>query len=79
MNTSVGSIVRYHRKRSGLTQLQLAEMGGVGKTTVFDVEKGKTTVRLDSLLRILRVLNIRMELRSPLMEAHDREQDHAQG
>jgi transcriptional regulator with XRE-family HTH domain len=52
---------------AGLSQLQLAEMAGVGKTVVFDLEKGKETVQLDTLRKILSVLNIKVQLTSPLM------------
>jgi HTH-type transcriptional regulator / antitoxin HipB len=60
-------IIKKHRKLAGLSQLQLAEMAGVGKTLVFDLEKGKETVRLDGLRKILSVLNIKAELKSTLM------------
>lgn len=63
----IGRLVRFHRKRSGLTQGRLAELAGVGKTVVFDVEKGKLSVRLDTLLKILNVLNVRLEFVGPLM------------
>ncbi len=63
----LGRIVRFHRKRSGLTQAEVARLAGVGKTAVFEVEKGKTTVRIDTASRILSVLNIRLEAESPLM------------
>jgi HTH-type transcriptional regulator / antitoxin HipB len=64
----LAEIVRKHRKMSGLSQLQLAEMAGVGKTVVFDIEKGKATIRIDTLRKILSVLNIRVQLTSPLMD-----------
>lgn len=60
-----GKIIRFHRKRSGLSQAELAVHAGVGKTAVFDVEKSKATVRFDTLLKILHVLNIQIELRGP--------------
>ena len=63
----IGSIIRFHRKQSGLSQQALAEMAGVGKTVVFDVEKGKPTVRMDTLLKICHVLNLRVALEGPLM------------
>lgn len=64
---TLSEIIRKHRKAAGLSQLQLAEMAGVGKTVVFDLEKGKETVRLDTLRKILKVLNIKVQLQSPLM------------
>ena len=60
-------IIKKHRKAASLTQIQLAEMAGVGKTVVFDLEKGKETVQLDTLLKIFKVLNIKVQLESPLM------------
>lgn len=57
--------VRYCRKQSGLTQHELGKMAGVGKTVVFDIEKGKETVRLNTLLKVLSVLNIRLQLQTP--------------
>ncbi len=60
--------IRMHRKAAGLSRLQLAEMAGVGKTVIYDVEKGKESVRLDTLRKILKVLNIKVELTSPLIE-----------
>ena len=59
------SIIKGHRKRSGLNQQELARLAGVGKTAVFDLEKGKPTVQCDTLLKVLQVLNIHMILQSP--------------
>lgn len=63
----LATIVRMHRKASKLTQLQLAELAGVGKTVVYDIEKGKETVKLHTLRKILKVLNIEIMLTSPLL------------
>jgi y4mF family transcriptional regulator len=60
-------VIKKHRKAAGLSQLQLAEMAGVGKTVVFDIEKGKETIQLDTLRKIMAVLNIKVQLTSPFM------------
>jgi len=60
--------IRYHRKKSSLTQQELAKLAGLGKTVIFDIEKGKTTVQLDSILKVLQILNIEMKFWSPLMK-----------
>ena len=60
--------IRNHRKAAGLSQLQLAELAGVGKTVVFDLEQGKETVRLDTLRKIMKVLNIDVLLKSPFLD-----------
>ena len=59
-------IVRFHRRRAGLTQPELARIAGVGRTAVFDVEKGKVTVRLTTLLKLRDALNVRLDWHSPL-------------
>jgi len=63
----IGKVINLHRKKSKLTQMQLADLAGVGKTVVFDIEKGKETVQLNSLLKVLSVLNIKLEMKSSLM------------
>ncbi len=63
----LATVIKKHRKAGGLSQLQLAEMAGVGKTVIFDIEKGKETIRLDTLRKILNVLNIKVQLISPFM------------
>lgn len=63
---NIGKIIRKMRKLSGLNQAELAQMAGVGKTSIFDVEKGKTTVRFDTLLKIFKVLNIKIDIKAPV-------------
>ena len=64
----ISKIVRYHRKEAGLSRKQLADIAGVGKTVVYDVEHGKSTVRFETLRKIFIVLNISIALNSPLMD-----------
>ena len=64
---TLASVIRKHRKAANLSQMQLAEMAGVGKTVVFDIEKGKETVKLDTLRKILKILNLKVQLVSPLL------------
>lgn len=66
METSeIGVIVKYHRKQSKLSRQELANLAGVGKTVIYDIEKGKETIQLKSLLKVLEVLNIRLKLDTP--------------
>lgn len=73
----VGKTVIFHRKKSKLTQKQLADIAGVGKTVVFDIEKGKETVQINSLLKILSVLNIKLEMKSSLMHLMEKENEES--
>lgn len=63
----LAEVLKLHRKAAGLSRIQLAELAGVGKTVIYDLENGKETVQLDTLRKILKVLNITMVLTSPLM------------
>ena len=64
----LADVIKMHRKAAKLNRAQLAEMAGVGKTVVYDIENGKETIQLDTLRKILRILNIKFELTSPLMK-----------
>ncbi len=66
--SEIGEIVKYHRKQSKLSRQELANLAGVGKTVVYDIEKGKETIQLKSLLKILEVLNIQLKLNTPFNE-----------
>lgn len=62
---NIGKMVRFFRKKQGLSQFQLALLAGIGKTVVFDIEKGKETVQLNSLLKVLGTLNIKLKFKMP--------------
>lgn len=63
----IASMIKFHRKRAGLSRNALAELAGVGKTAVFDIENGKATVQMDTFQKILNVLNIQCRFESPFM------------
>ncbi|MDX1900724.1 MAG: helix-turn-helix transcriptional regulator [Gammaproteobacteria bacterium] len=72
MNTTdIGQTIRECRKKSGLSQLELAQLAGVGKTAIFDIEKGKPTVQLDTLMKVLETLNIQLQLLTPFNQSTD--------
>lgn len=52
----LGDALRSARKRLELTQPQLALAAGVGVRFIVDLEGGKPTVRLDSVLRVIEAL-----------------------
>jgi len=71
----ISEIILFHRQQAGLSRIQLAEIAGVGKTAIYDVEHGKVSVRFETLQKIFSVLNISIQLESPLMN-HFQEIDH---
>ena len=52
----LGDALRTARKQLGLTQPQLALAAGVGVRFIVDLESGKPTVRLDSVMRVIEAL-----------------------
>ncbi len=67
MNKNLSKIIRFHRKKAGLTQKSLADLAGVGKTVIFDLEKGKESVQFDIIMKVLKVLNVNINYESPIM------------
>lgn len=51
----IGEFVRSRRKASNLTQRELGELAGVGTRFVSELERGKASVRLDVVNRVLAV------------------------
>ena len=68
MDYKMSDIILFHRKESGLTRNQLADLAGVGKTVIYDIEKGKETIQFSTLQKVLKALNIKIIFISPLME-----------
>ena len=58
----LGAAVKHYRKKAGLTQAQLAELTGLNRTYLSDLENGKETEQLRRLLRVLKQLGVRMTL-----------------
>lgn len=72
---TLGRAAQFHRRLAGLSRVELADIAGVGKTVIYDLEKGKETIRLDTLLKILDALNISVSLDSPIMDRLEGDED----
>lgn len=59
----VAEVVRGRRRALELTQLDVADLAGVGVRFVHELERGDTGVRLDKLLAVLEVLGLVLEVR----------------
>jgi len=59
----LAQVVRRRRKALGITQIVLSELAGCGPAFIYDVERGKATLRLDKLLDVLEVLGLELVLR----------------
>jgi HTH-type transcriptional regulator / antitoxin HipB len=63
----ISKMILFHRKAAGVSRIELADLAGVGKTVIYDIEHGKETVRFDRLNLVLRTLNISAQWTGPLM------------
>lgn len=59
---SAGVVVRSERERIGLRQDELALTAGVSTRVVHQIENGKPTSRLDSLVAILDALDLTLKI-----------------
>jgi transcriptional regulator with XRE-family HTH domain len=59
---SIGDAIRHYRTAAGLTQAQLADMAGLQRSYLSELESGKETEQLKRILRVLRQLGVRMTL-----------------
>ena len=65
-------IILFHRKQAKLSRNELAELAGLGKTVIYDLEKGKKTARWSTIIKILEALNINIHFQSPLMDDYEK-------
>jgi len=62
---NLSELIRTTRKKAGLSQIELAELAGVGKTLIFNIENGRINTQFENLLEIFRVLNIKLMVEAP--------------
>jgi HTH-type transcriptional regulator / antitoxin HipB len=58
-----GSLIQQVRKQQGMTQLDIAGLGGVGNRFVVDLEKGKKTVQMQKAMDVLALLGLELVIR----------------
>lgn len=54
----IGELVRSRRRANNLTQRELSELAGVGLRLVSELERGKSTLRIDAVNRVLTVFGL---------------------
>ncbi len=74
----VARAVALHRKKAGLSRRKLSELADVAETAIYNIETMNGSVRLDTLLRLFSVLNIKIGLEGPFMdEVTAKDEGHA--
>jgi HTH-type transcriptional regulator / antitoxin HipB len=67
-NEDLASLIVYHRKKAGLTQIELAELAGVSRFVVQEMEAGKGRTTWKHIKAVLDTLNLELEPKGPLVE-----------
>jgi HTH-type transcriptional regulator / antitoxin HipB len=70
--SEVGTTVQRERNRLGLRQDELALMAGVSTRVVHQVEAGKATSRLDSVVAVLAALGLALKIEHATVIGGDR-------
>jgi len=60
--TKLGEAIRQRRELLGLLQTQLAALSGISSRTIQLVEQGKGNPSLDTLIRLIDPIGLRLEL-----------------
>lgn len=58
----IGQQLRNYRKHNGLTQQDIADLAGVSRKVVVELEGGKESIQFDIILKILSVTNLSLTL-----------------
>ena len=59
---NIGRRIREVRRTCGMTQVQLAEAAGISATHLGDIETGRSSFKVEVLLKIVKALNAKIEL-----------------
>lgn len=61
---ALGDVVRAARQSRDLSQADLAELAGVGRKWVLELEHGNSGARLDHVLSVIEVLGLELSART---------------
>jgi HTH-type transcriptional regulator/antitoxin HipB len=67
---SLGVTLRRHRRQLKLTQAELAARAGIRQGTVSQVENGLETVKLQTLMHLLRALDLEITVQPRTKGSH---------
>ena len=67
----VAALIREQRRRNGWSQAELARRVGVGRDWIIQFEKGKATVELGLVLRVLKELGIGLQAETRSTQTDD--------
>ena len=59
----VGQRTRARRRSLGIDQQTIADLAGVSRKSVSEIERGKSTIQMDVLIRVLTALGLTLDVR----------------
>lgn len=62
MKYTAARLVRYARRRAGLSQQGLAEKAGVPQSMIARIERGKVSPRFETVLKLIRACEMNLEI-----------------
>lgn len=63
----LASLIAFHRREAGLSQVELARQAGVSRYVVQDLEAGHGRTTWGKLQAVLEILDLRLEPKGPLV------------
>lgn len=75
---SIAVLIKTLRKEAGLSQVKLSEIAGVARSAVQQIEAGKLSIQLNTVMKICTVLNLNLILENPLARYSLKESDDAE-
>ena len=60
--STIGQTIKQRRKELGITQPDLAELAGVSKNTLYQLERGQGNPSLDIITKLAEVLGMELKL-----------------
>lgn len=74
---NLASLVQYHRRAAGLSQVELSGLAEVSRKVVQNLEAGNRQVAWKNVLAVLRVLNVSLNPVGPLVKRWQSEEGEA--
>lgn len=67
-NEQLASLIAWHRRKAGLSQMELARHAGVSRYVVQDLEAGAGRTTWIRMMPVLRALNLQLVPQGPLVK-----------
>lgn len=62
MKSNIGKLIKFYRRKLGLTQTELSKLTGISQSTISDYEKGNIIPSISNIKKIAKALNIEPKL-----------------